>query len=891
MAIALSPHRRSGQAGPILQPKLTVNGTGDKYEKEANRVADAVMRMPEQKEGVQTKEQLSANRIQRICPRCRERHRQGEPLNCRKCGAELWRSTEDIDVSASRNEISQAAAVASRPGTPLAGDMRSFFESRMGKDFRDVRIHTGVEADRAARSVVAQAFTIGSDIVFRSGEYRPGTREGRRLLAHELTHVIQQGAAPPLQTPAPAQKTSTSSPRAGRTVVQRTPQEVIQRQFTARCTRHLAQTRTGSVCEAPPSARRVGTAVHSHLQKLFKRGGGRNRYTEVMVPYGGKAPCGVFDPSEPVGSIGRIDLVQVTKRTASNVTIKIGEIKPLNVEGLAAGVHDIHNCYADKVRDAGANCVAPTDPLDFAFCAALGAVGKTVTLDSKVGVRWSPGNFSLTLGRPRRMAGTRCTDGVIGYRCLGDDDKKKKKKKGGKRNTQKNIKKGAKKSTKKTLKKGAKKLAKKLIPGKGYVDAAIVALALLGGAKPSFGMDGMEPEEALFEILTKGAPPEVEISEELQALLSDDPALQERLRELAEKQEQPSREDAEAMIKLLEAHKDQLDQETLQALASVMEAGSKSGKVPKSEEFRKTLDAIKQGAQLVAGEDDEKTAGEGGESIKAEDGTAKGAEPGQGTAEGGDEESDLPPGIDPATKKRLQEAPANVRKLYEGLITRTKVGPKVTTEFVQRFLNLVPPELTDEQFNALLGHIVPASDITTIDDILNKLQQAVADVKAANPQDDTPAQDDQQPSADVDIKPEETPEQTPDPGKEPPAAGSTRKGAPADLQKTLEQLTKQLDDFKGWDRVSPNSDTARGRWTQREDGSKRTKGDLIPIKVYGRLQDGVRFVTRATVEFKKLEKGKITYIFRSVTVILFENGRYVSPPADLIGKENTTPLD
>ena len=80
-------------------------------------------------------------------------------------------------------------------GEKLPESEREFFESRMGHDFGDVRIHTGPEAAKVSRDVNAKAFTMGRDVVFGDGEYKPGTPEGRRLMAHELTHTVQQGAA------------------------------------------------------------------------------------------------------------------------------------------------------------------------------------------------------------------------------------------------------------------------------------------------------------------------------------------------------------------------------------------------------------------------------------------------------------------------------------------------------------------------------------------------------------------------------------------------------------------------------------------------------------------------------------------------------------------------
>jgi hypothetical protein len=78
-------------------------------------------------------------------------------------------------------------------GTPLPAETRAFFEPRFGADFSHVRVHTGSRADATAKAVSAKAFTVGSDIVFAGGQYAPGSTEGQHLLAHELTHVVQQG--------------------------------------------------------------------------------------------------------------------------------------------------------------------------------------------------------------------------------------------------------------------------------------------------------------------------------------------------------------------------------------------------------------------------------------------------------------------------------------------------------------------------------------------------------------------------------------------------------------------------------------------------------------------------------------------------------------------------
>ncbi len=84
-------------------------------------------------------------------------------------------------------------------GRPLPATERTFFEPRFGHDFSRVRVHSGAEAAELAQAVHARAFTTGPDVVFGAGRYVPGTTAGRRLLAHELTHVVQQGSGGPGQ--------------------------------------------------------------------------------------------------------------------------------------------------------------------------------------------------------------------------------------------------------------------------------------------------------------------------------------------------------------------------------------------------------------------------------------------------------------------------------------------------------------------------------------------------------------------------------------------------------------------------------------------------------------------------------------------------------------------
>src|SRR5207302_209876 len=86
--------------------------------------------------------------------------------------------------------------VSSGGGSALDPSTQTDMESRFGQDFGDVRVHTDGAADASARSVNAHAYTVGSNIVFQRDQYDPSSDSGRHMLAHELTHVVQQRSGP-----------------------------------------------------------------------------------------------------------------------------------------------------------------------------------------------------------------------------------------------------------------------------------------------------------------------------------------------------------------------------------------------------------------------------------------------------------------------------------------------------------------------------------------------------------------------------------------------------------------------------------------------------------------------------------------------------------------------
>ena len=143
-----------------IQAKLTINTPGDIYEQEADRIADQVTATP-----ANTAISGASAHIQRF-------------------SGQSNRQVDVVPASVDR--------VLTSPGRPLDPLLQQEMEQRFGHDFSHVRVHSGSAAEQSARDVNAHAYTVGQDMVFGTGRFSPGTHEGRRLIAHELTHTVQQ---------------------------------------------------------------------------------------------------------------------------------------------------------------------------------------------------------------------------------------------------------------------------------------------------------------------------------------------------------------------------------------------------------------------------------------------------------------------------------------------------------------------------------------------------------------------------------------------------------------------------------------------------------------------------------------------------------------------------
>jgi hypothetical protein len=260
-----------------LRTKLKVNEPGDTYEREADRVVDQVMATP------------AHPAVNGPSPR-------------------IQRFTEQPTGQTGTVPTSVDQTLAS-PGRALEPALRQDMEQRFGYDFSRVRVHSDAAAEQSARDVNANAYTIGHDIVFGAGRFAPGTHEGRRLLAHELTHVVQQSGSEGISFDQSDEKrglSSISSPL------------IVQRQ---RANYHAGG------CATCLSASAAGSAAHPFAQGLFVAAYGKEIISEAPI----------YNPHD---DNGRLDLFRIDRFSIPKI-IEYGEIKPDNDNGVKQGRADL----------------------------------------------------------------------------------------------------------------------------------------------------------------------------------------------------------------------------------------------------------------------------------------------------------------------------------------------------------------------------------------------------------------------------------------------------------------------------------------------------------------------------------------------------------------------
>lgn len=161
-----------------IQPKLKIGQPGDEYEREADRVADAVMRMPNSQLQMQSVEEEEKLQMQLMEEGGEEMHPNLQ-----------LKANQGAEASPG---LSQKISSTKGSGAQMAPEVEHEMSAKIGADFSGVNIHTDSNAIQMNRGLGSRAFTQGNDIYFNKDEYNPGSSKGKHLLAHELTHVVQQ---------------------------------------------------------------------------------------------------------------------------------------------------------------------------------------------------------------------------------------------------------------------------------------------------------------------------------------------------------------------------------------------------------------------------------------------------------------------------------------------------------------------------------------------------------------------------------------------------------------------------------------------------------------------------------------------------------------------------
>jgi hypothetical protein len=176
----------------VIQLKLATGPVDDPLEHEADRAADQVMRMPNAELSIAA----APLQISRKCAACEEH----EDHKCESCEEEAKGEQKRLRMKPAGSGVpapDEAPPIVEEmlrePGQPLDAATRTFFELRFGHDFSGVRVHTDENAAESAQAVGARAYTVGTHIAFAASNFAPSTDHGRRLVAHELAHVVQQG--------------------------------------------------------------------------------------------------------------------------------------------------------------------------------------------------------------------------------------------------------------------------------------------------------------------------------------------------------------------------------------------------------------------------------------------------------------------------------------------------------------------------------------------------------------------------------------------------------------------------------------------------------------------------------------------------------------------------
>jgi len=242
----IAPSPKAKTPSTAASSGLRIGDPDDSFEREADRVADQVMAGSLGRDWSFSKVSIGMP-VQRKCSCGSSSASGGECEECKNKDKEKTLQRKASGTSEAGFAPPSVHRVLNSPGQPLDPATRDFFEPRFGYDFSGVRVHSDFEAAESARSVHALAFAVGHDVAMGSGQYAPHTDSGRRLLAHELAHVVQQSVAP---RPVLARACMTADECAHKT--EQTPEQLMQQQTTEPANKSKRDQRREACNKRPP---------------------------------------------------------------------------------------------------------------------------------------------------------------------------------------------------------------------------------------------------------------------------------------------------------------------------------------------------------------------------------------------------------------------------------------------------------------------------------------------------------------------------------------------------------------------------------------------------------------------------------------------------------------
>ena len=552
------------------------------------------------------------------------------------------------------------------------------FERHFGRDLSAVRVHTDRTAYDLAHRIGARAFTAGTDIVFAAGQYRPGAGDSRQLLAHELTHVIQQtGGAPGWSRVAESVQRACAPTPCPPFSQEVSALNLVWKQAELCMQETYAETHPASV---------PGVSLGFNRDWIGLAGGTpAQREALACLRPNFTAKSGMFAGEPDIWDFNNTTMYEIT--TESGRAFRVGKL---------AAELALAN-YLTAPAECGGLLFTPGDWVPPGSCYWIGG-------DLFISVRNDQGvlvyrvykdiskELALAAALAALAAAVKKFGGAGGLRVLGA------------------------------------KVGGRAVPAYAVASlAAGIILLASGKAEAKLGPSGEEPIAQLFQAMSaKGTP----VPSEVQELIESNPALKAKLEQAMKQGGDPTdaqKQLSQEMLDIIQANKDKFSAEDLELLLDT--TGVVADKLPQG---KQTFDTVR---KML----DEKRAGKGGggkgggqpaagpaptaQTPKAEP-NAPGAEgKGSGAA------SKVPPTapVSAETQDRIAAANAPVRKLWEA-VTGPGQGPPVTDETARRFFGEIPADLTDDQVNTLVTQLGPVAG-ESFDEILGQLKKAIADLR------------------------------------------------------------------------------------------------------------------------------------------------------------------